>query len=174
MARVYVSIGSNINRYQHITAALDALDKHFDALIISPVYESKSVGFDGSDFLNLVVGFQTALSVAELATVLRRIEHDNGRRRRGPKFAPRTLDIDILTYDQYTGVIDGILLPRDEITKNAFVLLPLKDIAPDVLHPSLDKTYSQLWQEYNQHSQKLWLVDFNWRGCNVSEPTQER
>ena len=168
MAWVYVSIGSNIDRYQHITASLDALDKHFENLLVSPVYESESVGFDGSNFLNLVAGFNSSKSVGELSDLLRKIEHDNGRRRGGPKFGPRSLDIDILTYDDIVGEIDGIELPRQEITENAFVLLPMKNIAPAIIHPLSQKTYGQLWQGYDKASQKLWLVDFNWRGKNIS------
>lgn len=168
MPQVYLSIGSNINRYQHISASLDALDKHFDDIIISPVYESEAVGFEGDSFLNLVVGFYCQLSVGGLAKHLRDIEHDNGRRRDGPKFGPRTLDIDILTYGDKQGVVDGIELPRDEIIKNAFVLLPLFDIAPEGTHPQLGKTYSELWQAYDQASQNLWPVDFQWRGEKIS------
>ena len=168
MPQVYLSIGSNINRYQHISASLDALDKRFDGIIISPVYESEAVGFEGDNFLNLVVGFYCHLSVGELAKELRDIEHDNGRRRDGPKFGPRTLDIDILTYGDEVGHIDGVDLPRDEIVKNAFVLLPLFDIAPEDTHPQAHKTYASLWQEYDQSSQKLWPVDFDWRGEKIS------
>lgn len=168
MALVYVSVGSNINRYQHISACLDALSDRFGELDISPVYESKSVGFKGSDFLNLVVGFHSPLSVAQLAVALRQIEHDNGRRRGGAKFSSRTLDIDILTYDDFVGEYAGVTLPRDEISKNAFVLLPLADIAPNVQHPTLATSYSQLWASYNKESQPLWPVEFLWRGNNLS------
>ena len=168
MAQVYVSIGSNINRYQHITASLDALSKHFGELSISSVYESESVGFDGSDFLNLVAGFHCSTSVGELSQLLRSIEHDNGRRRDGPKFSPRTLDIDILTYDDCVGIIDGIELPRDEITENAFVLLPLDDVAGEIEHPVLKISYAKLWQAYDQASQKLWPVDFIWQDKKIS------
>lgn len=168
MAHVYVSIGSNINRYQHVGAALDALSTHFGELQISPVYESKSVGFDGSDFLNMVAGFDSDLAVGELSTLLRRVEYDNGRRRDGPKFAPRTLDIDILTYDNSVGDIDGVLLPREEINYNAFVLLPLADIAENVLHPVSKQTYGAMWAAYDKASQQLWPVDFKWRGDLIS------
>lgn len=169
MAWVYVSLGSNINRYQHISASLDALSERFGALTISPVYESQSVGFDGSDFLNLVAHFDCKLTLAELVAVLRGIENDNGRRRDGPKFSPRTLDIDILTYGDCVGEFDDVLLPRDEITKNAFVLLPLMNIAPMVVHPSLGKTYQQLWDCYDKDRQKLWLVEFRWRDEDLSK-----
>ncbi len=168
MAYVFVSIGSNIDRYQHITASLEALRLSFGGLLISPVYESVAVGFEGSNFLNLVAGFSCTENIGELSRVLRRIEHNNGRRRDGPKFGPRTLDIDILTYDDCVGDIEGVQLPRDEITKNAFVLLPLSDIAAAAVHPVEKKSYLELWQAYDHSSQKLWPVNFDWDGRTIS------
>lgn len=168
MTAIYLSLGSNVDRHKHITAALNALAENFGELIISPVYESKSIGFDGSNFFNLVVGANTDLAIAELSELLKKIEDDNGRKRSGPKFSPRTLDIDILTYGDFVGVDSGIELPRGEITKNAFVLLPLAVIAPQVKHPQLQKTYGQLWQEYDQASQSLWTIDFEWQGKKIS------
>lgn len=162
MAKVYLSLGSNIDRYRHITAALDALHKEFGELQLSRVYESEAVGFDGDNFLNLVVGFETDLPLAGLAQQLREIEDRNGRRRDVPRFSARTLDIDILTYDQLVGTIDGIELPRREILKNAFVLLPMVDIAAAELHPVLQTSYQQLWDEFDQAAQKLWPVTFDW------------
>src|SRR6187402_643424 len=141
MTSVYLSLGSNLDRHRHILAGLDALETLFGALVISSVYESKSVGFNGSNFFNLVVGVQTELALADLSEALKRIEDNNGRVRSGPKFSPRTLDIDILTYGDFVGIDVGIELPRAEISKNAFVLLPLAQIAAEVLHPQLQKTY---------------------------------
>ncbi|WP_444920888.1 2-amino-4-hydroxy-6-hydroxymethyldihydropteridine diphosphokinase [Microbulbifer sp. CnH-101-G] len=162
MAQVYLSLGSNINRAQYIRAALDALAGRFGELQVSRVFESEAVGFQGDNFYNLVVGLQTDLPVGQLALCLRGIEDANGRLRSGPKFSARTLDIDILTYDHLTGTVDGVKLPRGEIVKNAFVLQPLAEIAPEVLHPVEQKTYRQLWNEYDQASQKLWPVEFIW------------
>lgn len=167
--RVYLSLGSNINRHQHIHAGLDALFEHFGKLQISPVYESKSVGFDGSNFFNLVVGIETDLSIPALSDVLKKIEDANGRLRNGPKFSSRTLDIDILTYGDFVGVDHDITLPRAEITQNAFVLLPLTDLAAHQLHPQLGKTYAELWRAYDKTSQALWPVEFIWRGASVSQ-----
>ena len=168
MARVYISIGSNIDRERYITAALDALAGWFDEPLISSVYESESVGFDGSPFYNLVVGVDTDLSVADLSARFKQLEADNGRRRGVPKFSPRTLDLDILTYDHEVGRVDGVELPRGEILKNAFVLLPLAEIAPTAGHPVCGERYQALWQAYDR-DQKLWPVDFTWRGRRISQ-----
>lgn len=163
MAQVFVSIGSNIERDYHITQALDALAAHFGALRLSSVYESEAVGFDGDNFFNLVAEFATALSVGDLSRLLKQIEDENGRCRQGPRFSGRTLDIDILTYDQRVGEIDGVELPRDEILKNAFVLLPLAELAPDEMHPRQQQSYATLWQAYDSTKQKLWPVEYRWR-----------
>lgn len=169
MTEIYLSLGSNVDRHQHIANALDALAALLGELRISRVYESESVGFAGSHFFNLVVGASTHLGIAELNERLKKIEDDNGRKRSGPKFSPRTLDIDILTYGDFVGVEAGIELPRAEITQNAFVLLPLAEIAPQVLHPQLQRSYATLWQAYDQHAQALWAIDFEWRGKFISQ-----
>lgn len=169
MARVYISIGSNIDRHKNVVSALDALHSWFGELILSAVYESEAVGFDGEPFLNLVVGVDTGLSVGELSMRFKQLEADNGRCRGTdvPKFSGRTLDLDILTYDDQVGQIDGVELPRGEILKNAFVLKPLADIAPEERHPVCGKTYSELWQSYDR-DQKLWPIDFTWQGRVIS------
>lgn len=168
MTTIYLSLGSNVDRHKNITAALDALAALFGALQISSVYESKSVGFDGSNFFNLVVGADTDLSIAELSETLKRIEDDNGRKRNGPKFSPRTLDIDILTYGDFVGNESGVELPRAEITENAFVLLPLAEIAAEIVHPQLQKSYRDLWSNYDQSAQSLWPINFEWCDKRIS------
>lgn len=168
MATVYLSLGSNIDREFYISACLDALSQQFGELVISSIYESEAVGFDGDAFYNLVVGISTDLPVDELYHKLREIEHLNHRRRDQEKFSSRTLDIDILTYDQYHGDFAGGSLPRDEITKNAFVLWPLAEVAPNLMHPPTGKNCEQLWAEYDTAKQSLWRVSFQWQGKELS------
>ena len=179
MYRVYLSLGSNIDQQRYLCAALDALQAQFGELMISPVYESEAVGFEGDNFYNLVVGIETDIAVGKLSSVLRSIEEDNDRTRGGSKFSSRTLDIDILTYGEQNGSIDGIELPRDEILKYAFVLLPLADIAGDDLHPLSATSYRDLWHSFERsdqqsingqaRKQKLWRTPFEWRGRVISE-----
>jgi 2-amino-4-hydroxy-6-hydroxymethyldihydropteridine diphosphokinase len=121
------------------------LVERFGPLRLSPVYESAAEGFVGAPFLNLVAGFETKLSVSELREELRAIEAANGRERDGPRFAPRTLDLDLLTYGDQIGEVEGYRLPRDEILTYAFVLGPLADVAPQERHPSDGRTYAALW-----------------------------
>jgi len=160
MARVYVSIGSNIGREQNIRAGVAGLQQRFGELILSSVYESEAVGFDGDSFYNLVAGFDTMLSPQQVAAELRAIEEEHGRVRNGPRFSSRTLDIDLLLYDDLILHEGKLEIPRDEITKNAFVLWPLAEIAPQLRHPQLGVSYDALWEDFDKPSQPLWPVAF--------------
>jgi 2-amino-4-hydroxy-6-hydroxymethyldihydropteridine diphosphokinase len=162
MATIYLSLGSNIEPHENICAALDELQATFGDLEISSVYESEAVGFKGQNFLNLVVGINTNQSIADISIRLKQIEDSNGRDRSAPRFSARSLDIDILTVDDLVGHHDGIDLPRDEILKNAFVLQPMAQLAPDKVHPLTGMTYSKHWQAFDKTSQKLWPIKFLW------------
>jgi len=160
MAKIYISIGSNIDAEKNIRLAVRALREHYGKLILSSVYESEAVGFDGDNFLNLVAALNTDEDVHTVAAQLRKIEDDNGRVRSGPRFSSRTVDLDLLLYDDLVLKEENLELPRDEITKNAFVLLPLDEIAPQLIHPLSGKTICDHWVNFDKKSQKLWLVDF--------------
>lgn len=170
MTRAWLSLGSNQDRERHITAALDALADRFGALVMSSVYDSAAVGFTGKAFLNLVVGIDTTLPVGELSAFLRALEEANGRVRNGPRFSDRTLDVDILTYGDAVGTVDGISLPRDEVLKHAFVLVPLAEVAPGENHPQAGQSYATLLAQRDFSAQPLRPVPFRWRGRELSRP----
>ena len=159
--QIYISLGSNIERQQNTRAGLGALNKVFGPLTLSSVYESEAVGFAGSHFYNLVVSAYTGLSVEAVCRQLKEIEDLNGRIRGSKKFAPRTLDLDLLLYDDLVE-FDTYELPRGEILTNAFVLLPLAEIAPQALHPVTGQSYQLLWDAYDKGKQKLWPINFDW------------
>ncbi|MEQ6886450.1 2-amino-4-hydroxy-6-hydroxymethyldihydropteridine diphosphokinase [Salicola sp. Rm-C-2C1-2] len=167
MSRVYISIGSNQNTKANVRAAMDALSAQFSELVVSSVYESEAVGFEGENFLNLVVGLSTDVPVGQLAEWLKQVEDDNGRERNLPRFSSRTLDLDVLTYGDAVGTIGGVELPRSEILSNAFVLQPLAEIAPDERHPVNGQRYADLWQAY-ERDQRLWPIEFEWQGQRIS------
>ncbi|MCK9620891.1 MAG: 2-amino-4-hydroxy-6-hydroxymethyldihydropteridine diphosphokinase [Methylobacter sp.] len=150
MTRGYISIGSNINKDEHIPASLRALEQAFGELTISSIYESEPVGFTGDVFYNLVVGFDSDLEVKAVAKQLRQIELDNGRTPDSRKFAARTLDLDLILYGDLI-VNDGRLrIPRDEIEHYAFVLEPLAEIAPTLKHPISHLSYAELWDRFDK------------------------
>lgn len=159
MARIYISIGSNIEPATNVQQAVKVLREHFADVQTSPVYESEAVGFAGSNFLNLVVAASTELDVRAANELLHKIEDEYGRDRSGPRFSSRTIDLDLLLFDDLVINEPGLEIPRDEILHNAFVLWPLADIAPAVIHPQQGKTMAELWQAFDKDSQKLWPVE---------------
>ncbi|TDJ28342.1 MAG: 2-amino-4-hydroxy-6-hydroxymethyldihydropteridine diphosphokinase [Gammaproteobacteria bacterium] len=160
-AMVYVSLGSNVQRDRNIRLAVKEMRTAFGNLSLSPVYESASVGFDGSDFLNLVAGFETNNEVHEVVQELRVIEDRLGRDRSQPRFSPRPIDLDILTYDGLIIDEPGIQIPREEILQNAFVLKPLCDIAPDSVHPLVKQDYQALWLAMASDAPRLELYELS-------------
>ncbi|WP_100643810.1 2-amino-4-hydroxy-6-hydroxymethyldihydropteridine diphosphokinase [Alteromonas facilis] len=162
MHHILISLGTNIQREKHTRSGVEALKQHFEDVQLSSVYESESVGFDGDAFYNLVASAYTDLPVAKVCQILKQIEQDNGRKRGEKKFASRTLDLDLLTYDQLV-TKEPVTLPRDEITYNAFVLQPLAELVPTHKHPVKNASYLDLWQSFDSSKQKLWPITFNWR-----------
>lgn len=154
MTRAYLSIGSNIEPEENVRAAVGALQAQYGELIISPVYQTPAVGFEGDDFYNLVVGLDTSGSVEALATVCRAIETVQGRQREAQRFSARTLDIDIVLFGNLIRE-SAPSLPRDEILKYAFVLKPLADVAPDLRHPTEGQCYADLWAAFPEEPDGL-------------------
>lgn len=158
MAKIFVGIGSNIDPEKNCELAMKTLKEDFPDCRFSKIYESEAVGFEGDNFLNLVVEFNTDFSIPEIQRILDITEQQMGRVYGGERFSSRTMDLDLLMYDDI--ICDyPVVLPRQEITENAFVLLPLSELAPDLIHPVKQKTMKELWSEFNPESQNLWLYE---------------
>ncbi len=152
MTQVFVSIGSNIERETHIRKALTELEQAFGPLTVSSIYESEAEGFEGEPFYNLVIKFETDLAIEEVLKKLKEIETRHGRSVGSHKFAPRTLDLDLILYGDKilrNAKTGRMIVPRDDILRYAFVLQPLAEIAPDRLHPIEKKTFQALWKSFD-------------------------
>jgi 2-amino-4-hydroxy-6-hydroxymethyldihydropteridine diphosphokinase len=126
--------------------------------VLSPVYRTRAVGFDGGDFLNAAAIIDTTLDPFALNEWLHALEDAHGRDRRGPRFGDRTLDIDIVLFDDLVLEGEGHLqIPRAEL-KHAFVLKPLADIAPEMVVPGSGRTLGELWAVHADHDQPMEVV----------------
>lgn len=151
MAKAWLSLGSNQQPEANLRAAANALRQRFGEVKFSPVYRTVAVGFDGPDFLNAAAELNTELQPEALDAWLHALEDAQGRRRDVARFSSRTLDIDLLLYDDR--VLSGpgnLRLPRPELVEQAFVLRPMLDLAPQLRHPLLGKTLQQLWLELGE------------------------
>jgi 2-amino-4-hydroxy-6-hydroxymethyldihydropteridine diphosphokinase len=160
MARIYISLGSNIDRERNTRSGIAALRKHFGPLELSSVFESEAVGFQGDAFYNMVIGCDVSHDVHATQRLLAEIEDVHGRDRSGPRFSSRTLDLDLLLYNDLVIDENGLRLPREEILKNAFVLRPLAEIAPDLIHPLAGRRYAEIWAAFDKSRETLVPVEF--------------
>ena len=146
MSIAWLGLGSNVDSDSHIRAGIRELERDFGNVSLSPVYSSAAVGFDGDDFINLVARVETDMQPLELREYLRNLEDRFGRKREVAKFSDRTLDIDILLYDDLVVFSPLLEIPRAEIMKFAHVLKPLADLDPDLLHPLELRTMADIWK----------------------------
>jgi 2-amino-4-hydroxy-6-hydroxymethyldihydropteridine diphosphokinase len=158
MPRVFVAAGSNVEPERNLARAAAELVREFPGIEFSPWYRNKAVGFEGADFINLVVGFDTELSVHEVVAKLRAIEALCGRPREAPKWAPRSMDLDILLYDELVCDEPGLKLPRPDLLKRPFMLGPMADLAPDLKHPTAGATIGELWQRFDRAAHTMTRV----------------
>ncbi len=161
MERVFVSIGSNVDRERHIGIAISSLRDRFGELELSSVYESAAVGFNGDPFFNLVAGFDSDADPADIVSTLHEIEHRCGRERDAERFGPRTMDIDLLLFGDRV-VRDGdMTIPRDDVSSQSYVLCPLAEIAGERRHPVSGETLAAMWARLAERAQPLRRVDIH-------------
>lgn len=155
MPEAYVAAGSNVEPESHLALAAAELERTFGALRCSPWYRNAAAGFVGPDFINFVVGFDTSLTVRAVLAQLHRIEAACGRPRSAPKWAPRSMDLDILLYGSEVRDEPGLVLPRPDLLERAYMLGPLADIAPDLRHPVAGETIGELWARFDRAGHPL-------------------
>lgn len=161
--RVLVAAGSNVDPFVHLRTALDVLQRHFAPLRVSRAYANAAVGFDGADFINLVVAFTTTLPVAAVIERLHEAEAACGRARSAPKWAPRTMDLDILLFGDAVCAEPGLTLPRPDLLRRPYMLGPAAEIAPDCVHPTEHRTLAELWSAMQrQDPHELRPVELGW------------
>lgn len=150
MNRVFIGVGSNIEpRNHYLERAIHQLKQHEEITVIakSSIYETAPVGFtEQEDFLNMVIELETALKSIDLLRYCQQIEMEQGRKRT-IKNGPRTLDLDILLYNEDIVMSPQLTIPHPRLHERAFVLVPFNEIAPDVFVPKLERTITQLLKE---------------------------
>jgi len=159
MPEAFVSLGSNIDPAHSAPAGIAAVRERFAPLRVSTVYECPAVGFDGDNFYNCVMAFETEAPVDELVAALHEIEAAFGRQRDSQRFTARRLDLDLLLYGDLVTDQGDVRLPRPDIERYAFVLRPLAELAPDRRHPVTGERFDALWAGFDDSGQPMWPVE---------------
>jgi 2-amino-4-hydroxy-6-hydroxymethyldihydropteridine diphosphokinase len=155
VAEAYVAAGSNVRPRESLVKALALLGREFPGLRASRAFSNAAVGFEGDDFINLVVAFPAPGTTESLIESLKSIERACGREPGGPKWGPRTLDLDLLLHGERVGRVAGKTLPHPDLLTRAWVLGPLSELAPDVVHPLAGKTVAALWRGFDAGAHPL-------------------
>lgn len=165
MSEVYVAAGSNVEPIANLRRALGALLRHYPRLRCSRAWRNAAAGFEGDDFVNLVVGFETDDDARTVLRHLHEIEALCGRERNAPKWGPRAMDLDVLLYGSRVCDEPGLVLPRPDLVRRSYMLRPAAELAPDFVHPTLGVTLGELWSRFDREAHPLQCVDIGFKGC---------
>ena len=155
MAKVYLGLGSNIEPEENLRRGVRELRRRFGALELSDVYRNAAAGFEGDDFLNLVVGMETTDSPVAINVQIVEIHRSVGRRRGEERYSSRSLDIDLLLYDDLIVDEPPLRLPRCDILEYSVVLRPFAELAPELAHPQTGRTLAEHWRDFDEESHPL-------------------
>jgi 2-amino-4-hydroxy-6-hydroxymethyldihydropteridine diphosphokinase len=158
---VWVSAGSNIEPERWLRMACRDLAARFGPLTLSGVYRNPALGMEGDDFLNLVIGFRTALPPEAVVAELERLHDLAGRVRSAGSWTPRTLDLDLLLYGDQVIDRPGVRVPRKDVVKYGFVLGPLAEAAPGLRHPVSGLTMAELWDRFDRDAAALTRIELD-------------
>ena len=158
MPEVFIAAGSNVEPEKNLALAARELSRVFPGARFSPWYRNRAVGFEGEDFINFVAGFATDVPLEAVLERLQAIEGLCGRTRAAPRWAPRSMDLDMLLYGQSVLSTPTLRLPRPDLLKRAYMLGPLADLAPGLRHPTEGVTIGELWRRFDQAAHPLIVV----------------
>ena len=164
MPDAYVAAGSNVRPRESLAKALGMLAREFPGLRVSRAFSNPAVGFTGDDFINLVAVFPAEIPTEALLERLKAVERACGREPGAPKWEARTLDLDLLLHGDRVGRVAGKNLPHPDLSTRAWVLGPLAELAPGLMHPVAGERIDELWRRFDQSAHRLTPVSLERAG----------
>jgi 2-amino-4-hydroxy-6-hydroxymethyldihydropteridine diphosphokinase len=166
MTTVCVAAGSNIEPEKNLARACREIANTWPDARFSRAYRNKAVGFDGPDFLNMAVVFRTTFTVDTVIARLREIETLCGRPRNAAKWASRAMDLDILLFGARIEKTAEYTLPRPDLLKRPYMLGPLAELAPEIVHPTEHRSIGELWNAFDAGAHSMVPVPLTPRAAN--------
>ncbi len=166
-----VAAGSNVDPERNLRTAIDLLAARYPGLRCSRAWRNPAVGFAGEDFVNLALAFTTTDDVHEVIRHLQAAEAACGRERNAPKWAPRSMDLDILLYGDTVLEEPGLTLPRPDLVRRPYMLGPAAELEPGLRHPTDGRTLAELWAAFDAAAHPMQEVDL---GLRCSDPRPPR